>query len=335
MERFFGTLHDMEVFVPSYTGNDITHKPARMNRGEFLHRELYARLGGRPLTMRETHHAIARWFAEYSLRPQRGRHLAGRTPSEIFEAGRGPGVDMNRLTQMMMRKEIRAISKDGIQWSGRWYWHEALANRRHPVVIRYDEHFSPHEIHVFTTDGQWLCDARDREHYKIAAGVHPAARALGTDEQRAELEAAVHLKKGQEKEAESSVTYMLNHVVLPEVEQMQAALPAPPAKVLRFKAAAKSPVMSAETIAAIEAIQRVDFDTNSDEKAYKPASLCRFKDELAKYEYLFRVRHERELELTAEDQSWLESFEASPTYARCYKRRFDSMRAVFAQWRSA
>ena len=41
--------------MPSYTGNDIAHKPARMKRGEELHRRLYDKLGGRPLTLEETH----------------------------------------------------------------------------------------------------------------------------------------------------------------------------------------------------------------------------------------------------------------------------------------
>lgn len=34
VERFFGTMHELEVWMPSYTGYDIAHKPARMMRGE-------------------------------------------------------------------------------------------------------------------------------------------------------------------------------------------------------------------------------------------------------------------------------------------------------------
>lgn len=48
VERFFGSMHDMEVRMPSYTGRDIASKPARMKRGEELHRKLYEKLGRTP-----------------------------------------------------------------------------------------------------------------------------------------------------------------------------------------------------------------------------------------------------------------------------------------------
>jgi len=181
IERFFSTLHEMEKLVPSYTGNSIEAKPARMKRGEIMHRKLYDQMGGRPLTLEETHYVVALWFAEYARRPNRAQHLRGRTPGEVFEAGRGPGVDMDRLTLMMMHKEIKTISKDGIKHRGRLFWHEALANRRHPVVIRYDDQLSPHNVLVYDQrNGEFLCKALNREHYQIASGIHPAAQHLGT-----------------------------------------------------------------------------------------------------------------------------------------------------------
>jgi putative transposase len=338
IERFFGSFHDMEVFVPSYTGNDIDHKPARMKRGEVLHRQLYEKMDCRPLTLDETHSAVAFWFEEYARRPQYRTHLAGRTPGEVFEAGRGPGVDVDQLTLLMMQRTIKTISKDGIRHQGRLYWHEALANRRHPVLIRYDDQFSPFEVLVYTQDGNFLCQARDREHYRIAAGIHPAAKALGTAEQQQDLITALELKKHQEKEAGTSIRAMRDSIVLPEAQRMQAAIMPPArssAKMIPFTSKPKS--LSAAEIAAIEAIQEkacADFDTKNNEKTYKPAALCRFKDELAKYEYLFRIMHEQGIELVQQDRAWLEAFEASPEYAR-YRRRFDAMREVFVQWRTA
>ena len=94
IERFFGTFHDMEVWMPSYTGNDIAHKPARMKRGEDLHRQLYTKMGGRPLTMEETLVQVARWFAEYSptvpdpsARKNARRRVHGRPGRRTFPAG--------------------------------------------------------------------------------------------------------------------------------------------------------------------------------------------------------------------------------------------------------
>lgn len=89
IERFFETMHEAEVFVPSYVGRDIAHKPARLKRNETLHRELYEALGGRALTVEETHVVVARFFETYSNRPQYRTHLKGRTPAEVFEEGRG------------------------------------------------------------------------------------------------------------------------------------------------------------------------------------------------------------------------------------------------------
>lgn len=129
IERFFGTFHDMEVWMPSYTGNDIAHKPARMKRGEDLHRQLYDKLGGRPLTLEETHAQVARWFVDYANRPQYRTHLHGRTPGEVFMEGRGAALssqDMQKLALFMMQKEVRTITKDGIRVNGRLYWHEKL-----------------------------------------------------------------------------------------------------------------------------------------------------------------------------------------------------------------
>ena len=102
----------------------------------------------------------------------------------MFEEGRGPGVDMERLTLLMLQKEVRTISKDGIRLDGRLFWHEALFNRRHPVLVRYDWQLSPYTVLVYDLEGHRLCEARDRYHYGIAAGIHPAARALGTAEQQ-------------------------------------------------------------------------------------------------------------------------------------------------------
>ena len=153
VERFFGTMHELEELTPSYTGWDIAHKPARLHRNEKLHRRLHEKLGRRPLTLEETYEWLAYWFELYASRPQASTHLRGRTPGEVFEEGRGPGVDMERLTLLMLQKEVRTISKDGIRLDGRLFWHEALFNRRHPVLVRYDWQLSPYTVLVYDLEG--------------------------------------------------------------------------------------------------------------------------------------------------------------------------------------
>jgi len=227
IERFFGTMHDMEVMVPSYVGSSIDDKPARLHRGEDKHRALYEKMGGRPLTLEETHRAVAKWFGEYSMRASRSAHLAGRTPMEVFQEGKGPGLTEAQLRAMdvlMMSSEVKSITKDGIRLNGRLYWHQALQSRRHKLVVRHDEVTTPHSVLCYDPDGRFICEALDRHHYKIACGIHPAAKILGDEDQQLALSDAIALKRHQERQATGRFDMLLNATILPETKARQAAL---------------------------------------------------------------------------------------------------------------
>ena len=323
VERFFGTMHELEELTPSYTGWDIAHKPARLHRNEKLHRRLHEKLGRRPLTLEETYEWLAYWFELYASRPQASTHLRGRTPGEVFEEGRGPGVDIERLTLLMLQKEVRTISKDGIRLDGRLFWHEALFNRRHPVLVRYDWQLSPYTVLVYDLEGHRLCEARDRYHYGIAAGIHPAARALGTAEQQQDLSDALELKKRQECAAKAGIRQMTETVILPEARQrqitgFQKAIPAPaPMR--------KSPALSATEKAAIEAAKAAGAQARAELEAptYEPSIFKRFPDEPARYDYLFTALHEQGAELVPEDAAFMEYFENTPQFQRNFKPLYD------------
>ncbi len=336
VERFFGTFHDMEVMMPSYTGNSIANKPPRLHRGETLHRKLYEKMGSGPLTLEETHTAIALWFGEYVHRPQYKSHLKGKTPVEVFEAGTGPGIDVEKLNLLMLEKEIRTISKDGIRLFGKLFWHEALASRRHPVIVRYDNVLSPHTVLVYNRDGEFICEARDREHFRIACGVHPAAGVLGTPEDQAELAEAIALKKQQERLAGANFRVMLEEVVLPEArKQTEAKLQT--AKILPMPQSIK-PALSFEEEAAIEAAKaraRAEIDTKTSANFYIPSWQKRFGDEMERYEYLFFVRHEEGKELDARDAAWVEKYEATEVFQRYQKPRYDQLLELFEFRRKA
>jgi len=323
VERFFGTMHELEELTPSYTGWDIAHKPARLHRNEKLHRRLHEKLGRRPLTLEETYEWLAYWFELYASRPQATTHLRGRTPGEVFEEGRGPGVDMERLTLLMLQKEVRTISKDGIRLDGRLFWHEALFNRRHPVLVRYDWQLSPYTVLVYDLEGHRLCEARDRYHYGIAAGIHPAARALGTAEQQQDLSDALELKKRQECAAKAGIRQMTETVILPEARQRQItsfhkAIPA-------TEPIRKSPALSATEKAAIEAAKSAGAQARAelDAPAYEPSIFRRFPDEPARYDYLFTALHERGAELVPEDAAFMEYFENTTQFQRNFKPLYD------------
>lgn len=338
IERFFGTFHDMEVWMPSYTGNDIAHKPARMKRGEDLHRQLYDKLGGRPLTMEETLVQVARWFAEYATRPQYRTHLHGRTPGDVFMEGRGEGLspqDMQKLTLFMMQKEVRTITKDGIKVNGRLYWHEKLYSRRHPVLVRYDEHFNPYSVYVYTLDGEPLCEAKDREHYHIASGLHPVARILGTAEQQEELRANIELRKGLERSSTALMRGLLQGSILPETQARMAALETETAeavpdtpkkpKVIRLNA----PSVSPEEEAALEQAKEKARAEMESAPAYTPSDLMRWKDSQERYDYLFTVRFEQGQELVPADIAWMEAWEETPEFERYHRSRYAALREMY------
>ena len=338
VERFFGTMHELEVWMPSYSGNDIAHKPARMKRGEDLHRRLYEKMGGRPLTLEETHTQVARWFAEYMNRPQHRTHLKGRTPGEVLEAGRGPGLtqqEMDRLTLLMMQKEVRTITKDGIRVNGRLYWHEQLYSRRHPVLVRYDEHFSPYTVQVYTLEGEWLCEARDRAHHRIACGLHPAARVLGTAEQQEEVRASIELKRNLERGSAAMMREMLDSHVLPEARARMDAIKAATtpdttrqAKVIPMRV---TPEFTPEEEAAFEAAKEQARAQMEAAPAYTPSDLKRWKDSQERYAYLFSVKYEQGVELVAADSAWMEAYETTPEYERYLKNRYAALREMYAR----
>jgi putative transposase len=218
VERFFGTFAELERLCPTYTGTSIADKPPRLDRGERVHRRLHERMtGGAGITMEQAHRAIAAWFDLYAARPQSG-HLSGRTPLEVFTAGRGPGVDRQGLIYLMMADESRRIHRSGIHFMGRTYYDPALYGRSHAVTIRYDLQ-DPSAIYVFEQpSGEYLCEARPVDK------IHPAATVLGTDEDRAKLSEYIKIKKGQEKLASAFAREFLADEVLPEHNRMLARL---------------------------------------------------------------------------------------------------------------
>ena len=216
VERFFGTFAELERLCPTYTGTSIETKPPRLMRGEKLHRRLYDRLtGGRCLTMEEAHRAIAAWFDDYARRPQRG-HLEGETPFEVFEAGRGPGVDADEIRWLMMGVAVRTIRKSQIALFGRTYYAPELYGRKHEVTVRYDL-CDPSQVYIFEGD-TYICTAPEK------GKCHPSATHLGTDQDKTTLTGWIETKQSQKKEATGLAREMLEAEVIPETRRRLAAI---------------------------------------------------------------------------------------------------------------
>jgi putative transposase len=219
IEGFFKIFGELERQAPSYTGTSIENKPARMKRGEVLHRKLYESIvQGRVLTIVDAHLAIADWIeTEYGPRPQRG-HLKGRCPLEVFDAGKGPGLsdgDKMKLRLLMAQIDIKRITRDGIKipWSDERYYHADLFKKLdQPATVRYDWQ-DKNRIYVYDADGQLICEASPRRK------VHPAAKHMGTEEDTAELSSQLEMTASLKKSVVGPLRELMHNEIIPDVRR--------------------------------------------------------------------------------------------------------------------
>ena len=167
IERFFDTLSEsFERLLPSFTGRDITDKPAWMKRNEKFIQRLHPET--RPLLIQEAYELFETWLNRYyRVTPHDG--LDGACPGAVFEAGRGAGLDDAGLRFLMMAQEQRGLSRQGVRLYGRSYWHESLYGLKGRVMVRYDL-ADLSKVHVCDLDGNHLATAERVE------PVHPMAR---------------------------------------------------------------------------------------------------------------------------------------------------------------
>lgn len=218
IERFFGTLSEMERRTITYTGTSIEKKPPRMQRGEHLHRKAYEKVTqGGCITLEQAHISIANWFDSYVKRKQKGKWLKNETPLDWFLPGQGPGINADELRYLMMSVAIRRINKNGISFQGQNYYSHELYGRNHKATIRFDLQ-DKSAIYVYDENEEFLCVAEPKRL------VHAMAGALGTEEDREELKKQIKYKRHQEKLAGASTKQFLEDVILPEHEMQLAQI---------------------------------------------------------------------------------------------------------------
>jgi putative transposase len=209
IERFFGTMSEMERRTITYTGTSIEKKPPRMKRGEHLHREAYEKITqGGCITLEQAHISIATWFDKYINRKQKGKWLKNKTPLDLFLPGKGPGVDPYALRHLMLSIVIKRINKNGISLLGQNYYSHELYGRNHQAIVRFDLQDKTF-VEVSDENDELICIAPPKKQ------AHAMAR-LGTEEDRNELAGQIKYKRHQEKLAGASTREFLEDIVLPE-----------------------------------------------------------------------------------------------------------------------
>jgi putative transposase len=220
IERWFGSMHAFEKQFSTYLGNSIENRVASDKRNEKLHRQLRERMtkGTHP-EVTEVHYRLVEWIrSSYATRPSSSSAFyQGRTPLEVYEESIAKvrekadfairQISDGELLFLMMACEVRTVTNCTVRLFGRKFYSPELFGYKRGderFVVRYDllESERIDKVFVFNETGtEFICEAQDT----LMTGHHPAARTLGTEEDRKRLDAALDeqgmLKKAAKQEA--------------------------------------------------------------------------------------------------------------------------------------
>ena len=192
IERLFRELQDScEVLLPSYSGTSIIKKPAQLKRNEKLHKALYK---VNIPSLEQVTNFIKNWLIKYHYE-QPCPHVKGKTIDEVLESGKGEGVNLETLDDLMMAREIKKIYRNGILFLKNNYYDEALFGYKKEVIIKYSL-FNLSSIKVYKLNGEFLCEAKRVE------AIHPLANYLGEAKDIEDLKQRTKIKKQLEKRTE-------------------------------------------------------------------------------------------------------------------------------------
>lgn len=168
IERWFKEFSDtFERMFPSFVGTNINDKPAHMLRNEKFHKAIHKEYIP---TIDETVGLIDAWLDFH--RSQQCPHVPGKTIGEVFNEGRGQGINIDELDDLMMVTKKANIGRNGIRFLNADYYDDNLYGLRETVLIKYSL-FDLSKIKVYSHKGEFLCIAERR------MPVHPMAEHLG------------------------------------------------------------------------------------------------------------------------------------------------------------
>lgn len=134
--------------------------------------ELMKKLNPRtPIHIHQVNTALEKWWVYYADRMH--PTIKDATIAEVWEAGKGPGVDEEKLHLLMMDAQEKALGRNGIKMLGGDYWNQALFGLRCKVTVRYDFN-DISKIYVWDDQGEYLGAAERQK------AMHPMAAHLGT-----------------------------------------------------------------------------------------------------------------------------------------------------------
>lgn len=284
IERLFRELQDsFEVMLPSYTGTSIVKKPAQLKRNEKLHKELFKL---NIPTIEQVILVLDAWLQKYHYE-QPCPHIKGKTIGEVLNAGRGVGVNIETLDDLMMAREIKKIQRNGIKFLKNDYYDPALYGYKKNVIIKYSL-FNLSSIRVYKLSGEFICEAKRVE------PISPIANYMGVPKDIEDLKQQTKLKKQLEKRTE---TKFINHLKRAQVHTPLLTMDLPEKQ---------------ET----DEIEQIREELKAEMEA-ENFNGC-FQTRYEKYEYLMKQDC-----LTQKEQDWIAEYKLTDEYEQIYCDEID------------
>lgn len=205
VERFFGSFSEIERKQITYRGNSIENKPARLNRGEKIHRAMYAELNPATPKIQEAVVIISNWFREYSEREITSGPLKGHRPIDVYNESiakirqqpdfENRQISPEKLDYLMMETKAKYLTRNGIRLLGGYYFHENLYQYDKGNRTQFRIKYNIHDLNAILVyiGSKFICEA----HRTIQ--IHPAAAQLGTAEDVEKLKCSLETKRGLQK----------------------------------------------------------------------------------------------------------------------------------------
>jgi putative transposase len=328
VERFFRTFQwQVEPMMPSYCGDSIQTKPARLHRNETFHQALHeARTGNWVPNIREASVIIARYIQWYAEQYHRGMKA---TPAERLLPNRGPGVDAYQLTHdFLVPVDIHVRRGRAILW-GIEYESDAFHNLAPNLLLKARvDAADMGRIWCYTTDGTYLGEALPVQ------ACHPLATLFGDqvsiDRVTHEIKRHARVVKNARQQLEAlGITKnspdSMNILSFAATKEKTPILPARPQGRKQKQLAAPVSEQKAKQLEMI--CQKAEAEKDLAPVISRPKY---WNSDLEHYEWVFRLVHEHGQCPSADDQAFYTEFESLPEFKN-YRQRFEDLKLIYKQ----
>jgi putative transposase len=321
VERFFGTFNEQCArLLPSYTGRSIDDKPAHMMRNEKYHQARHKEYIPTIQEVGEIFRLFVNWYGQ-----QEHRGLGGQKPWEVFEAGRGQGVPADELDHHFLWRKLINPSRCSftLPGTGIEYESDALYGLKKKVLATWSW-ADLSEVNLFDQEGRSLGKA-----YPTKA-INPLAKHFGDSLDMLAVQEANKrqrtLKKatlGLAKELDGDMPPS----ALDKLPWMGTGEKTPLRVVPKPKTTTPEPEIDEAEIARLEAVKAKVQSLPSD----IPNRPSFFASEYERYDWCFEQAVKKGLQLPAEDQAFMTTYEESEEYQIATGARFDQLRPIYQQ----